>query len=126
MKTLRILLASSFAFLMLFFPVSVAINSFRFGYGLEDAFWRTLVAPVEGTIWPPQFDDSKFSQIRVGMIASEVKALVGEPLRKNCGKESCFWRYTELEADLPGYDQRWLVLDVAERVIEIRKSFYLD
>lgn len=114
------------AFALFAFPTAVTVNSIRFGYGLEDAVWRTLVSPVEGTIWPPQFDESKFSKIRVGMNSSEVTALVGEPLRKSCGNEFCFWRYTELEADLPGYDQRWLIFNLAERVIEIRKSFYLD
>jgi len=108
------------------FPTLVAINSYRFGYEWNDALWRTLLAPVEGTIWAPQFDESKFSKIRVGMSASEVAKLTGEPLRKNCGDKYCFWRYTELETDLPGYDQRWVVFNLAERVTEIRKSFYLD
>lgn len=113
-------------FAALLFPAAVGINSIRFGYGFEDAVWRTIVSPVEGTIWPENFHDSKFSVIRVGMHMSEVAALVGEPLRKSCGSESCFWRYTELEADLPGYDQRWVIFDLAEHVIEIRKTFYLD
>ena len=112
--------------LSLIFPLSVAINSYRFGYGLNDAFWRTLVAPVEGTIWAPQFDESKFSKIRIGMNAPEVVKLIGEPFRKNCDKEDCFWIYTKLETGLPGYDQRWLIFDLAERVIEVRKSFELD
>jgi hypothetical protein len=108
------------------FPTALAINSYRFGYGLKDAFWRTLVSPVEGTIWAPQFDESKFSKIRFGMRAPDVVRLIGEPLHKYCGKEDCFWLYTTLENGLPGYDQRWLVFDLAERVIEIRKSFELD
>lgn len=108
------------------FPTAVAINSYRFGYGLNDAFWRTLVAPIEGTIWSPKFDESKFSAIRVGMRASEVVKLIGVPLHQYCGKEDCFWLYTALETGLPGYDQRWLVFDLTEQVIEIRKSFELD
>ena len=108
------------------FPTAVAINSYRFGYGLNDAFWRTLVAPIEGTIWAPQFDESKFSKIRVGMRAPDVVELIGKPLHQYCGKEDCFWLYTTLETGLPGYDQRWLVFDLAERVIETRKSFELD
>src|SRR3990167_169862 len=107
------------------FPTLVTINSYRFGYGWSDAFWRTLLAPIEGTIRAPQFDESKFSKIRIGMSAPEVVKLIGEPLRKDCGKEDCFWIYTWLETGLPGYDQRWLIFDLAERVIEIRKSFYL-
>lgn len=108
------------------FPTLVAINSYRFGYGWNDAFWRTLVAPVEGTIWAPQFDESKFSKVRIGMTAPDVERLVGEPLSKDCGEKYCFWLYTTLETGLPGYDQRWLIFNLKERVIEIRKSFYLD
>lgn len=108
------------------FSLGVAINSYRFGYGWNDAFWRTLVAPVEGTIWVPKFDESKFSKVRIGMSAHEVVQLIGNPLRKDCGKEDCFWIYTWLETALPGYDQRWLIFDLKERVIEIRKSFELD
>lgn len=122
MKIFKILVVIAF----LFFPVAVGVNALRFDYGFEDAVWRTIVAPVEGTIWPPDFDDSKFSKIRIGMHKSEVKALLGEPLRKDCAEPPCFWRYTELEAGLPGYDQRWLIFDTEGRVIEIRKTFYLD
>jgi len=108
------------------FPTAVTINSYHFGYGWNDAFWRTLVAPVEGTIWAPQFDESKFSKVRIGMSAPEVTKLIGDPLQKDCGEEDCFWLYTKLESGLPGYDQRWLIFDLKERVIEIRKSFELD
>jgi len=109
-----------------FFPVSVGVNAIRFGYDFENAVWRTIVSPVEGTIWAPDFDESKFSKIQIGMHQSEVKALVGAPLRDKCDRAPCFWRYTELESGLPGYDQRWVVFDSAGRVIEIRKEFYLD
>jgi len=108
------------------FSAGVTINSYRFGYEISDAFWRTLMAPVEGTIWAPEFDETKFSKIRIGMSTPEVIDLIGDPFRTDCGDKDCFWIYTKLEAGLPGYDQRWLVFDATKRVREIRKSFYLD
>lgn len=122
MKIFKIAVVIAF----LFFPTFVGINAFRFGYNFEDAVWRTFLDPIEGTIWPPNFNDADFSKIRIGMHKSEVRAIAGKPLREECEDAPCFWRYTELEAGLPGYDQRWVVFDSSDRVIEIRKTFYLD
>ena len=108
------------------FIVAVAANVLRFQYGAEDAFWRTLMSPFEGTVWTPQFSESAFAKIEVGMAASEVVGLVGKPLRRDCGTMGCFWIYTWHDSDTADFDQRWVVFDVAERVSEIRKSFFID
>lgn len=108
------------------FFAAVAANSYRFQYGAEDAFLRTLMSPFEGTVWAAQFRETAFAKVEVGMNASEVIGLLGNPLRRDCGTTGCFWIYTWHDSDTADFDQRWVVFDVAERVIEIRKSFYID
>lgn len=121
MKFLKFFVLGGF----LFFTM-VTINAVRFQYGMGDAFWRTLMTPFEGTVWAPRFEESKFSKVKVGMNGLEVLSLLGPPLRKDCGKEDCFWLYTWQDTGTADFDQRWLVLDLKERVIEIRKSFFID
>jgi hypothetical protein len=104
----------------------MTINAIRFQYGVEDAFWRTFMSPFEGTVWATQFEESKFSKIRIGMSASEMVKLIGNPLRKDCGKEDCFWIYTWQDTETADFDQRWVIVDLSERVTEIRKSFFID
>ncbi len=122
MKALRF----AIAFGILFFPVAVAINSFRFGYNLKEAYWRTLMTPFEGTVWTPGFKESAFSRLRIGMAAAEVFALLGDPIRKSCGDFGCLWIYTWQDTGSADFDQRWVIFDSSEHVKEIRKSFFID
>ncbi len=104
----------------------MAVHSIRFGYGPEDAFWRTLMSPFEGTVRAPGFSESAFTKVRIGMIAADVAKLLGDPLRKSCGDFGCLWIYTWQDSGTADFDQRWVLVDATERVSEIRKSFFID
>lgn len=116
-----------FLFLSLFlFPALLAINAFRFQYGLEDAFWRTLMSPLEGTVWAANFNESAFAKIQVGMLAGDALRLIGEPIRRDCDNDGCLWIYSWQDTSTADFDQRWILLDTKERITEIRKSFFID
>jgi hypothetical protein len=110
----------------LLFPAAMAINSYRFGYGFENAFWRTLMTPFEGTVWAPGFKESTFSKISVGMPSLEVFRLLGDPIRKDCDHTGCLWIYTWQNTGTADFDKRWLDIDLAGRVKEVKKSFFID
>lgn len=121
MKVLKLLSMCALAFAFM-----TTINALRFQYGFNDAFWRTLMSPFEGTVWAPGFKESEFLKVREGMLAMKVTQLIGEPLRKDCGTKRCFWIYTWQDTPTADFDQRWVVFDLAERVVEVRKSFFID
>jgi hypothetical protein len=98
----------------------------RFGYGWNDGFWRTLLIPCEGTIWAKGFSEKKFTQLKLGMTGEEVKRLIGEPLAIRCGKEFCFFIYTNQDTGTADYDERVVLTDLSDKVVEIRKTFYID
>lgn len=112
--------------LAMVFCMGMAANAFRFHYRVEDAFWRTLMAPFEGTVWSAHFSEAAFSKVEVGMASALVNELLGEPLRKECDEKECFWIYTWHDSGTADFDQRWIVFNGAEKVIEIRKSFFID
>ena len=112
-------------FLIILFLSCIGINMFKYGYGFSDGFWRTLVAPVEGTVWPPGFSEEAFSKVRVGMSVEQVKELIGMPKSGYC-TDKCYWSYTTKEEGLPGYDRRFLLLDENRLVEKVIKEFYLD
>ncbi len=111
--------------ILLFFTM-MTVNAFRFQYGFGDAFWRTVMIPFEGTVWAPGFQESEFLKVRIGMLAGEVVKLLGEPIRKSCDEKDCFWIYTWQDTGTADFDQRWVIVDSTEHVIEIRKSFFID
>jgi len=108
------------------FPTAVAFNSYRFGYGLKDAFWRTLMTPFEGSVWAPGFSEAAFSKVKIGMHSSEVFQLLGAPIRNPNGLTGSIWMYTWQETGSADFDQRWLDFDPSGHVKEIRKSFFID
>lgn len=108
------------------FGLATLLNAARFGYGPNDAFWRTLLTAFEGTVWAPGFSEAAFLKVRTGMVASEVASLVGDPLRKDCGEHRCIWIYTWQDTQTADFDQRWVIFGATKRVEEIRKSFYID
>lgn len=112
--------------LIFLFTFSIAINMYRFNYGINDGFWRTLMAPFTGTIWAPSFSESNFDQIKISMNSVQVLSLLDEPLRKDCDIKECFWIYTSQDTSTADFDQRWVIFDNADKVIEIRKSFFID
>ena len=117
-------------FLMVFMSLlvlGISFNMYRFGYGIEDAFFRTVLFPCEGTIWAKYFSESAFEKVKVGMEKSSVVGLLGEPLMKNkdCSK-ICFWRYTKQDTGTADFDQRWVIFSPNKKVVEIRKSFFID
>ncbi|HAZ12727.1 MAG: hypothetical protein A2X86_13995 [Bdellovibrionales bacterium GWA2_49_15] len=109
------------------FACAVAVNMHRFGYNLNDGFWRTLMFPFEGTVWAPRFTEDNFNKIKQGMSASSVREILGEPLRQDSEcSEICFWYYTGQDTGTADFDQRWIVFNNANQVMEIRKSFFID
>ncbi|MGB0454072.1 MAG: outer membrane protein assembly factor BamE domain-containing protein [Bacteriovoracaceae bacterium] len=122
MKLLKASLAMSIIFLF-----GVGINMYRFGYGFEDGFFRTLLAPMEGTVWADGFSEEAFDKISIGMTAEQVFSILGEPLEKDsdCHK-LCFWTYSWQDTQTADFDQRWVVFNSQNQVIEKRKSFFID
>lgn len=108
------------------FGGSLIANKLRFHYDWGNAFWRTLLAPFTGTVWPENFSEIGFSKIKVGIPKSEVTALAGEPLRKSCDEDGCLWSYAGQEMDELSYDRRWVSFDANDRVTKIRHEFYID
>jgi len=121
MKFIKLFFICTFLFFTL-----MSYNIFRFGYGLNDGLWRTLMTPFEGTVWSPGFSEKAFSKIKINMTSTELGSLLGEPLRKDCGENNCFWIYTWQDSGTADFDQRWVVLNKENRVIEVRKSFFID
>ena len=111
---------------MSLFGLATLLNAARFEYGPEDAFWRTLMTAFEGTIWAPGFSEAAFSKLEIGMKTDQVTALLGDPLRKDCGELRCIWIYTWQDTQTADFDQRWVIFGPAERVEEVRKSFFID
>ena len=103
-------------------------NMIEYGYGVNDAFWRVIWWIDEGTIWAPGFSEKNFSKIKKGMSKKEVFTLMGKPLRgfDDCNKDYCGWVYTKNDSPTSDFDQRWVFFNRRGKVIEIRKSFYID
>jgi SmpA / OmlA family len=103
-------------------------NMYKYGYGVNDAFWRIAWAIDEGTIWAPNFSEENFDKLKIGMTDKEVLLLMGKPLNaleETC-VNSCFWFYTKQDSGTSDFDQRWVVFNRDKRVSEIRKSFFID
>lgn len=118
--------AQLFLFFCFFFAVALVTNKVRFHYDWESTFWRTLLAPVVGTVWPERFSEAAFAKIQAEMSDLEVEALVGEPLQKSCNEVGCSWSYADQDPDNAPYDRRWVFFDKRQRVTNIRHEFYID
>lgn len=113
--------------LVALFGTMVIANKVRFYYGWKDAFFRTLLTPFEDTVWAPGFSVKAFEQARLAMDKAEIAKLLGEPLRKDCGAHGeCFWIYSWHVSGTDDFDQRWVIFNNDGRVVELRKSFYID
>ena len=77
--------------------------------------------------WAPNFSEENFSKVKIGISSDEVLALMGKPLytSENC-VDGCFWHYTKQDSGTSDYDQRWVIFDSGYKVVEIRKSFFID
>lgn len=103
-------------------------NMKRYGYGVEDAFFRYIFDIDEETIWIENFSEEKFDKIKIGMTNKQVLNLMGKPLydfEEQCA-DFCFWEYADQARNNGDFDQRWVVFDKSYKVIEIRKTFYID
>ena len=100
---------------------------YSYGYGINDAFWRVVWSIDEGTVWSPNFSEENFSKVKIGTTSDEVLALIGKPLftSENC-VDGCFWHYTKQDSGTSDFDQRWVIFDSSYKVVEIRKSFFID
>jgi hypothetical protein len=108
------------------FGATLVANKVRFRYDWENAYWRTLMTPMTGTVWTKGFSEDSFAKVSHGMQSSEVLALLGEPLRKNCDQDGCFWPYTGQDTDTADSDRRWIVFNAKDRVVEIVHEFHID
>ena len=109
-----------------FFGAATVTNKIRFRYDWENAYCRTLMTPFTGTIWADGFSEGKFSKIQFGMSKSEVEAVLGDPLRKDCSGKGCMWVYSNQDTGTADYDRRWVVFDSTDQVTKIRHEFYID
>ncbi len=109
-----------------FFSAAVLTNMMRFHYDAKEAIWRTILAPCEGTVWAKGFSVDNFEKVRTGMTEGEIQTLLGDPLRKSCDLENCFWIYSYGDTGTVDFDQRWLLTSTEGKVTEVRKSFFID
>ena len=109
------------------FILCIFINAYRFDYGPKDAFFRTLLFPFEGTVWSDNFSEKAFSKVEIKMDMKSVVNLLGDPVAKsqNC-IERCFWYYTWHDTGTADFDQRWVIFGTDQKVVEIKKSFFID
>ena len=102
-------------------------NMHKYGYGVNDAFWRVVWAIDEGTIWAENFSEEKFKKVKVGMTMEQVVSLLGQPLNSSERCENgCSWSYTKQDSGSSDYDQRRIFFDKNRLVIEVRKTFFID
>jgi len=122
MKFLKVSLLMSIVF-----SLGICINMYRFGYGFKDGFFRTLLAPMEGTVWANGFSEQAFNKIKIGMTMEQTASILGEPLRKdNDCSNQCFWTYAWQDTQTADFDQRSVVFSNQKQVVEIRKGFFID
>lgn len=123
---MKILRRGLLLFIALFMGM-IIVNKSRFFYGWEDAFFRTLLAPFEETVWATNFSVESFEMARLTMGGEEISRLLGEPLRKDCGDNGeCIWIYSWQATGTDDFDQRWVVFNSEGKVSELRKSFFID
>ena len=124
MKFLKIMLSLLTIFLLFMF-----INMYKFGYDLKDGFFRTLSVSLfmEGTVFAAGFSEEAFSKVKLDMDFNQVLELLGEPLQKDTDCQKwCFWTYTWQNYQTDDFDQRWVIFGPDLKVVEIRKSFFID
>lgn len=126
MKNRFFIFASS---VTLFFVANIVFNMARFYYSFSDALARTLLAPIEGTVWPEGFSESAFANLKIGMTMDDVRSLVGKPMKEACYETEagpgCTWNYTVHEI-VEHYDRRRVDFDANNHVESIEHEFYID
>jgi hypothetical protein len=108
------------------FFASVVWNKVQYNYDWENAFWRTYLAPITGTVWATGFTEENFKKVKPGMSSSVVRKLVGHPLNESCGSWGCSWMYSREEPDVPETDRRWVRFDLSDKVDKIWHEFHID
>ncbi len=116
----------SFCILSLITLLSIYINMNRFLYDFSEATYRSLFFLLEDTIWSHGFSEDRFSKLRIGMNEQQVRSLLGEPLRKTCGENSCEWVYSWQKTGNSSFDRRDVIFNVDGHVVRIRHEFYID
>lgn len=107
--------------------LGISINMYRFGYGFKDGFFRTLLAPMEGTVWATGFSEEAYDKIKIGMTTEQVYSILSEPLRKDTDcSNRCFWAYSWQDTQTADFDKRSIVFGYQKQVVEIRKGFFID
>jgi len=84
------------AFFVLYLFIGALISLSFFRYDAHDAFLHSFFWPLAKTQWAQGFSESKMDEVKEGMTASEVKALLGDPLTKNVDSASgdTYWIYS--------------------------------
>ena len=123
---MKILKSGVLLFLTLF-GTMIVVNKIHFYYGWEDAFFRTVFAPFEDTVWAPSFSLQNFEKIQFAMSKTEITRLLGEPLRKDCANDDpCMWIYSWQVEGTDDFDLRWVIFNKEGKVAELRKEFFID
>jgi len=97
-------------------------------------FIRCMIDPEfgYGTVFSPQFSESGFNRLRVGMSEEDVEAIMGPPLKKVNWSGATYpvaggdenWMYSE-PCDSGSYWRRWVVFGNG-KVVAIVQIWYDD
>ncbi len=120
---MRLLIMVCFVLLTIFISLW-SYNTYRFQYGISDALYRTLLAPLESTYWANGFSEKKFTSIKQGMTEKEVFEILGNPLRKTCVRE-CEWIYSWQRDPTSSFDWRSIYFNKG-LVQRIDRRFFID
>jgi outer membrane protein assembly factor BamE (lipoprotein component of BamABCDE complex) len=78
------------------------------------------------TVYAENYNERNFQRISQGMTASEVAALIGQPLRRSSwGRYNDVWHYTDQRTPVDNFWRRWIAFErgcVADRICD----FWVD
>ena len=99
---------------------------YSFKYNFGNALARSLLFPLEDTIWAKKFSEENFSKITIGMTEDNVYSTLGHPIRNDCRKDSCLLEYTLQSDGNSSHDQRNIFLHDDRKVRLVVRQFWID
>jgi hypothetical protein len=84
-----------------------------------------------GTFYAPGYEERLFNQLRVGMSAAEVEAIIGSPLRKISWNQHMgphheeLWTYSDRPDVTFNYWRRWVIFENG-KIVNVINDFWFD